>query len=109
MKLSCSYGRDGRRENFQINGKEVTEAEFDAASPKKPIDFTPPYIPAPWRWPRKSESAGCHPSQVKEMQEAYAKCGVQTEFTPAGEAIFRSRGHEKAHLKVSGRHNDAYL
>ena len=109
MKLTCTYTASGKRKDFQIDGKEVTEEEYDAASPKHEVGGGMPYIAAPWRWPRVSEAAGCHPKQVKIMQEAYAKLGVNTEFTPTGEAIFRTKEHEKAHLKASQRHNEAYL
>ncbi len=109
MKSSCSYDRNGNRCNFQIDGKEVSEAEFDAAHQTHDVSESTSYVPAPWRWPRLSESAGCHPKQVKTMQDAYAKLGVQTEFTSDGRAVFRSKEHEKAHLKASGRYNDAYL
>lgn len=54
------------------------------------------------KWPIHSDAAGINPSQAKEAHEHLAKHGVKTEYTQTGEAIFRTRGHRKAHLKAMG-------
>lgn len=58
-----------------------------------------------WRKPVMSDGAGCHPSQVKEMQEFAAKQGVHTNYTKDGRAVFTSRKHRAQHLKVFGLHD----
>ena len=58
-----------------------------------------------WRKPIESDGAGCHPSQVKEMQAHAAKQGVNTNYTKDGRAIFTSRQHRAAHLKAFNMHD----
>ena len=53
-------------------------------------------------WPMVSYAAGVHPSQVKEAQEHVAKQGIHTDYTPQGDAIFRSRSHRRDHLRAIG-------
>jgi hypothetical protein len=49
----------------------------------------------------RSISLGCHPSQVRDYEEAFAKVGCPTEFDPAtGEARITSRRHLRNHLKA---------
>ena len=48
-------------------------------------------------WPMKSDAAGCHPSQAKE---------VPTDFcSETGQAIFTSRQHRAKYLKAMGMHD----
>ena len=58
-----------------------------------------------WRNPIISDGAGCHPSQVEEMQAFAAKQGVHTNYTKDGRAVFTSRQHRAQHLKVFGLHD----
>jgi hypothetical protein len=57
-------------------------------------------------WPMPSDSAGCHPDQVEEYK-AYLKqegCG-DTEFTPGGRVILKSRVHADQVYSALGMHN----
>ena len=56
----------------------------------------------PGCWPMYSDAAGCHPLQVRQMQEALAKKGVQCHFTPDGRAVLESRSHRRDVLKAMG-------
>lgn len=57
-------------------------------------------------WPLLSDAAGVHPSQVKEAMEQSSKMGVPTKFHPeTGQAIFESRGHRKAFLRMKGMYD----
>ena len=60
----------------------------------------------PGAWPIYSDGAGVHPSQVVEAMEHAANNGVPTRFHPeTGQAIFESRGHRKAFLRMRGMHD----
>ena len=54
------------------------------------------------KWPIYSDAAGINPAQAKQAHDHLAMHGVKTDYTSTGEAIFRSRGHRKAHLKAMG-------
>ncbi len=56
-------------------------------------------------WPMESDAAGCHPSQVQELQKAMADAGCPTEFNSEGFAVFRDRAHRKQALRVMGLHD----
>ncbi len=54
---------------------------------------------SPAGWPRSSLSMGVHPTQVAEATEHARKMGIPTEFTPGGEPIMTSPGHQKRYAK----------
>ena len=57
-------------------------------------------------WPMKSDSAGVHPSQVREVTEKSDNMGVRTEFDKTtGQAVFTSRGHRAKYLKAMGMYD----
>ena len=59
----------------------------------------------PGAWPLLSDSVGVHPAQRKQAMEAAARAGVPTEFTSAGEAVFRDRAHRKAYCRFRKVHD----
>lgn len=56
-------------------------------------------------WPLLSDAVGCHPDQIPEMKAAYARHGVNVDFTKDGQAILESRGHRRAVMQVAGVHD----
>lgn len=91
----------GGRRRFYLDGKEVTEAEFDLAFP--PQKITGPFMgPAASGWPILSEALAVHPSQVAEAQESARARGVPTQFLPDGRAVLRDRDHRRRYLKAYG-------
>jgi hypothetical protein len=57
-------------------------------------------------WPLLSDAAGVHPNQVNEAMEHASRNGVPTRFHPeTGQAIFESRGHRKAFLRMRGMYD----
>lgn len=57
-------------------------------------------------WPLKSDALGCHPDQIPEMQQAYAKQGVDVNFDKdTGQAILRDRSHRRDVMRVAGIHD----
>lgn len=60
-------------------------------------------------YPRASDAAGIHPSQIKRAMEADKKAGVQARYLPDGRVVFESRKHEKAFLEAHGiYHRNSY-
>jgi hypothetical protein len=56
----------------------------------------------PGNWPMESDAAGCHPEQRMDYMKHMASRGVPTEYNAEGQAIFTSRSHRRAALKVLG-------
>jgi hypothetical protein len=59
----------------------------------------------PENYPRCSDAAGVHPDQAKEAYEHSVRNGVPTQFNSEGQAVFTSKGHEAAYLKVAKLHH----
>lgn len=102
MKGKITYGRDGSKTYF-INGVESSKEEFEEAFPPKP--FGVPGAPSLTGWPKISDVAGVHRSQVEEVAEYDRKNGVPTDYTPDGAVIFRDRGHRRDYMKLHGIHD----
>ena len=91
---------------YWINGKEVSEKDFDRrmnkAKTSKPIAR-----PRGMKrgYPIKSVALAVHSTQVKEASEDAAKRGVPTEFSPSGEPILRDSSHRRRYLKAYGFHD----
>lgn len=101
MKGRIVYHHDGTR-TCSIDGKEVTEAEWDAAFPPRPLGDGSGLCSCP---PNISDGMAVHPRQVGEAAEDARKKGVPTEFLPDGRPVFRSRAHQKAYIKAYGFYN----
>ena len=54
------------------------------------------------KWPIYSDAAGVDPSQAQEAAEYAKSLGVPTDYTPDGQAVFRSPGHRRKYLKAHG-------
>ncbi len=81
---------------------QCDEISADVAERSEPMDWSgfSSRRAIPGIWPRVSTSLGCHPSQVREEQELLAKHGVQTDYTPDGDPIFRDQNHANRHMAV---------
>ena len=91
----------GSRLVYILDGKEVAQAEFDAAFEKKELG-----VPDGHRsncWPmRGSDALAVHPLDVAEAHADARKKGVATDFDKMGRPIFTDRGHRKKFLKAYG-------
>jgi hypothetical protein len=56
-------------------------------------------------WPRTSAAVGVGEDQIEKAYKDSVDRGIPTEFTPEGDAVFRSKGHEAAYLKSIGFHH----
>lgn len=56
-------------------------------------------------WPRTSAAVGVGEDQVEKAYKDSLDRGIPTEFTPEGDAVFRTKGHEAAYLKNIGFHH----
>ena len=104
MRGKITWDLDGKK-HFFINGEEVTARRFARAFPPKPlvgeeIGGTPTK-----GWPLYSDAAGCHPSQIKNLERVALERGVPTECTADGRVIFRDRAHRRAYLRAFGLHD----
>jgi hypothetical protein len=50
----------------------------------------------------KSDACGCHPSQVGELRDEMARCGVKADVTPEGQVVFTSARHRKEYCEAMG-------
>ena len=99
MKGKIVYTSRGR--TFFLEGKEVTQEEFDASITDKPMGVGPIMVEQDRsNKPRFSHSLACHPKQVKKFAEDSRKRGVPTDFLPDGQPGFTSRAHQKAYCKA---------
>lgn len=53
-------------------------------------------------WPLVSTAAGIDPEDIPAAKDYLAQHGVRTEFTPAGDPVFRDRRHRYEHCKAVG-------
>lgn len=93
-----TYTMDGVPTHM-IDGRVVTQAEFDRILPSKPIE-APLLAHAPGAWPMMSEAMGVQPDQIAEAVANDAKLGVPTEYTRDGRPILRDRKHRQQFLKA---------
>lgn len=103
MRATVSYNSDGTR-NCQIDGKPVTEAEFDERLPaKEVIGGPPPNADSTMTWPQTNTFAlACHPEQVAEMNERNRRHGIAAEYNPKGHCVISSREAHKKLVKLEG-------
>lgn len=56
-------------------------------------------------YPRLSNALACHPDQVGEMTAEATRREVPTEFSQEGQAVIRSRSHQKKYEEAFGYFN----
>lgn len=107
MKGEITYHRDGTR-TFAVDGRDVTEAEFLAAFPPKPIDFggEPLAGHQTTAWPLVSDALAVHPDQVGKANERNRRHGVATRYQRDGRAVIPDRGDRKKLLRLEGLHDN---
>lgn len=104
MRGKISYSSSGKP-SYQLDGKQVSQAEFDAAFPSKMEELLacgnmlPSHQPGCWPMPG-SEALAVHPEQVAEATEDARKKVVPTEFDRQGRPILRDRGHRRDYLRA---------
>ncbi len=83
---------------FFVDGKRVSEDEYKAAFPDKPMGV----FGSGWHKGTKviSDSFAVLPEQVAEFTEDAKKLGVPTDFQPTGEPIFNSTNHKRRYCKA---------
>lgn len=100
MTGKITYGRTGAKK-WLLDGKEVSQEEFEAAFPPKPLESGEcPFGPALTGWPIHSLALGYHHTQREEATAHLAKLGVPTEIDPQGRPVLRNREHRRALLKA---------
>lgn len=54
------------------------------------------------KWPRESYAMGVDPEDVPQAMETARRHGVPTEYTPDGDPVLTSPGHQKRYMRVFG-------
>lgn len=90
--------------HYYLDGKEVTEAEYEAVYP--PAESVAGVMFGGWTKPLLSDALAVHPSQVKEAEERNARRGCSVTYrADDGRAIIPDRGERKRLLKIEGLHD----
>ena len=107
MRGKVTYSFDGTPTYF-IDGREVTQAEYDERFPSKlAFDGQAPDVYC-WREPLVSLALGVHPEQVAEANERNRKCGIAARYDSTGKAHIPNRSDRNRLLARCGMHdNDA--
>lgn len=99
---------DGEWQDFKtfiLDGKEVTEAEWNKAFPPQPLVGPNGEIVGgmPLKgYPFVSEAMAVHPDQIPEAREHAIKNGVPTDFDSEGRPVVRDRQHKKELCRALG-------
>ena len=112
MPIYCYVPKSGKKgkivEQLHAFGKAPAEVTIDGIVYERSIAAEQSGRVRPGDlWPLLSDAAGVHPDQVQEAQKTWAAKGIPTEFTPDGQAVFRSPQHRKQFLKAAGLHDKA--
>jgi len=94
-----------RGDKYFLDGKEVTQAEFDQALPDAPKGGKPFESKHCNSWPIYSDALAVHPLDVEEARQDSRAKGVATEFLPDGRAVLTDRGHRKKYMRAYGFHD----
>lgn len=95
------YHTDGT-ESFFIDGRKVTEAEWNAAFPSRLNDGPVGEFDGAWKRPLLSDALSVHPRQAKAAEAHARKKGVNVQFKADGSPIFTSRKQRADYCKVMG-------
>ncbi len=93
---------------YWLDGKEVTEAEYEAAFPSKLeelLEAADVMIEGGGHWPILSDGLGVHPEQVDEANRRNKAAGVAVEYNHKGQAVIPSRGERRKLLRLERCHD----
>lgn len=97
---------DPSKNQFFVDGKPVSQADYEKAFPSR-LDLTsPPGGQLPSCWPMVSDSMMVHPDQIPEAYEHAKSVGVPTDFTKQGQPILRDPAHRREYARRVERMHD---
>lgn len=107
MRFRVTYGNPVR---YFLDDKEVSRAEYEAASPKRLKDLLRSATTAASHtttcWPMKSDALSCHPSQVAAITERNKRHGITgVRYEKDGTCVIADRGARKALMALEGKHD----
>jgi hypothetical protein len=109
MKLTMTVSNTGRK-HFFIDGEEVTEQAYYAASPDRFDELLAaaqaPGGHLPSCWPMKSDALAVHPKQIRAAMARNARYGVNVEYARDGRPILQDRGQRRELMKLEGVHDN---
>ncbi len=106
MNPKIVYTMHGRV--FYLDGKEVTEAEFDAICPDHGVHLPELANNTPKCWPMVSQALAVHPKQVAAANARNKKHGVHVQYDQRGIAHIPDRGARRDLNRLEAMHdNDA--
>jgi hypothetical protein len=105
MRTTIVYGRSGKR--YFVNGAEVSQAEYEAASPKRFAELLGGVQTVQKQgkqgWPLQLDSLAIHPDDIPKQMERDKKFGVPTQYNPEdGRPIITDNGHRTKYLRSRG-------
>ncbi len=104
-KYNAEIGASEEIPCYSIDGRVVTEAEYKAAFPDKPIGTFG--AECDWRKPVESDGLAVHPKRIKQAEAMCAKNGVSVDFTTLrGRPILKNRAQRRQVLKIFGFHDN---
>jgi hypothetical protein len=105
----------GKPAKYFVDGREVTEAQYDAAFPSKLEELLEAgdLLPSDTRtgWPLASDALAVHPDQVQEANERNRKAGVNVTYSDGkdghkkGQALLPSRHERRKLLRLEKAHD----
>lgn len=107
MKGRHVFGEFGRPDRYEIDGQEVTRAQYDAAFPDKPVAEAcgDGAGLVAWHRPVLSDGLAVHPEQVPEAMERDRRHGINTQYDAEGRPVLTDRGMRRRLLKSLNMHD----
>ncbi len=112
MRSRISYGPGGKR-TFYLDDREVTEAEYNAATPQKLDEVLRDTsavrnLPAghqPSCWPMVSNALSVHPKQVDEANNRAKRHGINVLYKRNGQVVIPDRNERRKLLSLERMHD----
>lgn len=91
---------------YYIDDKEVTEEEYRAAFPDKPLAENGQCSLRGWTKPLLSDALAVHPDQIPDVMERNRRAGLHVEYNAEdGRPILRSREQRRKLMKLDKCHD----
>lgn len=109
MRFRVTYGKPTR---YFVDDKEVSKAEYDAASPKGRLKAlfaacTTARSQTTTCWPMRSDALSCHPKQIAAVMERNKKHGITgVSYEADGTCVISDREARRQIMALEGMHDN---
>lgn len=90
---------------YYVEGREVSEGEFDAAFPPREIGSPSGHSTA-WSNGLCSDALAVHPKQIAQVMERNKRHGLHVEYDGVGRPILKDRGQRRDLMRVERCHDN---